>query len=67
MEESTIRTMTVRDAVALVDNITAAQDVVREMATLFPEKADRLGSASSHLKAYRALINEAIDKVTITL
>ena len=64
---STGVTMTVREAVELVDSVTDCQSVVREMSTLYPEKADKLGVVLKHLKSYAAFINEAIDSVTITL
>ena len=60
-------TMTAREAVRKVDSITECQNIMREMSTLFPEKADKVGVALGHLKDYAAFINEAIDSVTITL
>lgn len=65
--EKTGTTMTVREAVAIVDSIEDCKNVIRNMTTLYPEKADKLGVCLARLKEYAALVNEAIDSVTITL
>lgn len=70
MEENTMTTgttMTVREAMAHVDNITACQTVIKDMATLYPEKSDMLGAANSYLKRYKELIETALDSLTVTL
>lgn len=67
METNTGTVLTVREAVDLVDSIMDCQNTIRDMTTLFPEKADKLGVCLKHLKGYAAFVNEAIDNVTITL